>query len=451
MPEQPAYSNVDNLNHALEFLRVVFCARCELHFKGEQKTPLPELSFYDDGSAFSRFIEERQPTFDEYVVLLLSLVPHVSPAFFENLLGETLPEAGNYPEIGGRRDIENRTFVPNGETAAFLLAGNEMERRFDVQRLFHGDHWFARSGVLHLEEVQPGELLMSGRIFLDPDLVELFTIGEISVPHFSMQFPAQEIRTELDWEDLVLAEEVRDQIQSVSHWVEHNSELLEDWEMRSHLRPGYRALFYGPPGTGKTLTATLLGNHTGKRVFRVDLSTVTSKYIGETEKNLASLFDRAMNRDWILFFDEADALFGKRTDVKDSHDRYANQEASYLLQRVEEFDGLIILASNLKSNMDEAFMRRFNSVVRFPFPSREERRAIWQRILPAKARYEDGAEFSELFADYELSGGSIVNVVHAACLSALARKESRTILISDVSRAIKLELEKEGKVFKPTA
>lgn len=449
MNEQSSYSNVDNLKYALEFLRAVFVARCELHFKGEQATELPDLSYYNDGSAFSEFIEKHKPTFDEYVVLLLALVPHISPAFFEGLLDEALPAAGNYPEIGGRRDIDNRTFVPNGETAAFLLAGDVMERRFDTQRLFHGDHWFARSGVLYLENVQPGEPLLSGRIMLDQDLVELFTVGEISAPRFSMQFPAQEIHTDLSWDDLVLADEVRDQIQSISHWVEHNAELLDSLEMRNRLRPGYRALFHGPPGTGKTLTASLLGNHTGKRVFRVDLSTVTSKYIGETEKNLASLFDRAMNRDWILFFDEADALFGKRTDVKDSHDRYANQEASYLLQRVEEFDGLIILASNLKSNMDEAFMRRFNSVVRFPFPSRDERQAIWQRILPANARYENNSNFPDLFADYELAGGSIVNVVHAACLKALSRKEGKTILVDDVAHAIKLEMEKEGRVFKP--
>jgi AAA+ superfamily predicted ATPase len=451
MDNQQTPSNADNLKYALDFLKAVFHARCELYFDGEQKTDLPKLSYYDDGSAFGGFIEEHKPTFDEYVVLLLALVPHISPAYFDSLLRDVLPEAGDYPEIGGRRDADSRTFTPSGETAAFLLSGDLMERRFQVQRLFHGDHWFAKSGVLYLDHVQPGEPHLSGRIMLDQDLVELFTVGEISSPRFSMQFPAQEISTDLNWEDLVLGQGVRDQIQGISHWVKHNEELLNDWQMRKRLRPGYKALFYGPPGTGKTLTATLLGNHTQKRVFRVDLSTVTSKYIGETEKNLASLFDRAQNRNWILFFDEADALFGKRTDVKDSHDRYANQEASYLLQRVEEFDGLIILASNLKSNMDDAFLRRFNSVVRFPFPSREERQAIWLSIFPSKAQYENDADFSELFAGYELTGGSIVNVVHTACLMALAREKDNTILVDDVNHAIKLEMEKEGKVFKPAA
>src|SRR5690606_11585436 len=129
------------------------------------------------------------------------------------------------------------------------------------------------------------------------------------------------------------------------------------WDMRQLIKPGYRTLFYGPPGTGKTLTAMLLGKEFQRNVFRIDLSQVVSKYIGETEKNLEKIFQRAANKEWILFFDEADALFGKRTSVKDAHDRYANQEVSYLLQRVEDFPGLVILASNYKNNIDKAFVR----------------------------------------------------------------------------------------------
>ena len=131
-------------------------------------------------------------------------------------------------------------------------------------------------------------------------------------------------------------------------------------------------LFHGPPGTGKTLTAGLLGKIAQKDVYRIDLSMVISKYIGETEKNLARLFDKAERKDWILFFDEADSLFGKRGQVKDAHDKYANQEVSYLLQRVEAYNGLVILASNFKNNIDEAFLRRFQSIIYFPLPAKEE-------------------------------------------------------------------------------
>jgi SpoVK/Ycf46/Vps4 family AAA+-type ATPase len=207
-------------------------------------------------------------------------------------------------------------------------------------------------------------------------------------------------------------------------------------------------LFHGSPGTGKTLTATLLGKYTGRKVFRIDLSTVVSKYIGETEKNLASLFDRAKNRQWILFFDEADALFGKRTSVKDSHDRYANQEVSYLLQRVEEFDGLIILASNLKANLDEAFLRRFNAIIRFPFPKESERVMIWRKSFPENVQFENSLDLPEMLGKFELAGGSIINVVHHACLRMLARGPERIILLEDVLQGIRREVEKEGKVFK---
>jgi SpoVK/Ycf46/Vps4 family AAA+-type ATPase len=213
--------------------------------------------------------------------------------------------------------------------------------------------------------------------------------------------------------------------------------------MEGRLRPGYRALFHGPPGTGKTMTATLLGKATGREVYRVDLSTVVSKYIGETEKNLAALFDRAHNRDWILFFDEADALFGKRTSVKDAHDRYANQEVSYLLQRVEEFNGLAILASNFRANIDEAFVRRFNAIIRFPFPSEAERQAIWERTLPDRPGRD---RLAGLLARFELSGGSIVNVVQFAAIEAIAAGRGE-IALADAVRGIRREVEKEGKVF----
>jgi SpoVK/Ycf46/Vps4 family AAA+-type ATPase len=195
------------------------------------------------------------------------------------------------------------------------------------------------------------------------------------------------------------------------------------------------------------LTATLLGKYTGRKVFRIDLSTVVSKYIGETEKNLAHLFDGARHKQWILFFDEADALFGKRTSVKDAHDRFANQEVSYLLQRVEEFDGLVILASNFKANLDDAFLRRFNAIIRFPFPDEADRVAIWRTCLPAHAEFEVGIDLPARLARFELAGGSIVNVVQHACLAAISRGSS-LIRLADALRGIQREVEKEGKVFR---
>jgi AAA+ superfamily predicted ATPase len=441
-------TNAPNLVHALEFLRHIVRSRCTLHFRAEdpESIELPRLAYYQDDSAFSRFIEARHPSFDEYVVLLLALAPHAAPAGVERWIRDALAETDDLPEIGGVRDKESRALLPTGETALFLLAGDDLDRRFEVQRIFTADHWFARDRILRLEAAREGQPFLSGRLLLEPEYIELFTLGRISTPPFSASFPAREIRTDLEWSDLVLGPDVREQVDELRRWIEYHPTLLDGWRMRRKLRPGYRALFHGPPGTGKTLTATLLGNHTGRKVFRIDLSSVVSKYVGETEKNLANLFDRATSRDWILFFDEADALFGKRTGVKDAHDRYANQEISYLLQRVEEFDGLVILASNFKANLDDAFLRRFNAIIRFPFPSESERAAIWRICLPEHVGFENDVDLPALLARFELSGGGIINAVQHACIEAIGRG-SEVLRLDDALKAIRREVEKEGKVF----
>ena len=442
-------TNAANLRHALKFLKQVVALRCGLQF-GEKAAgepiAVPDLAYVGDASEFSRFIERRQPTFDEYVVLLLALIPHVAPGALESWIKKAIPTSGDFPEIGGSRDNDRSLLVPTGETAVFVLAGEDLDRRIEVQGLFTGDHWFATDNVLKLEPAKEGAPFLSGRLLLDPEHIELFTLGHISSPAFSASFPAREISTERDWDELVLASLVLEQITELKRWIEHSSALMRDWQMDRKIKPGYRVLFHGPSGTGKTLTATLLGKHTGRKVFCIDLSTVISKYIGETESNLARLFDKAQNKDWILFFDEADALFGKRTNVKDSHDRYANQEVSYLLQRVEDFDGLVILASNFKANLDPAFLRRFNAIIAFPFPSEAERAAIWRTTFPPHACFEDGADLPTLLARFELTGGNIVNVVQHACLAAIARG-SDTVTLADALKGIQREIEKEGKVF----
>lgn len=178
-------------------------------------------------------------------------------------------------------------------------------------------------------------------------------------PHLSL------LTTDLSWKNLVLDKETMKQVEEIRNWLKHLSSVKPGGGMNEKLKPGYRTLFYGPPGTGKKLSAAVIGKELSIPVYRIDLSMVVSKYIGETEKNLELLFASAKDKDWILFFDEADALFDKRSEVKDAHDRYANQETAYLLQRVEDYPGLVILATNMKSNIDEAFIRRFNSILRF--------------------------------------------------------------------------------------
>ncbi|NIQ01189.1 MAG: AAA family ATPase, partial [Nitrospinaceae bacterium] len=329
----------------------------------------------------------------------------------------------------------------------FVLADRNLDRRFEVQKIFAGDHWFARDNILKLEPAKPEEPHYSGRLVLNPDFVELFTLGYISSPNFSATFPAQEIHTHLEWSDLVLNENILKQIEEIKNWLVFNKTLANDWKMKDKLIPGFRALFYGPPGTGKTLTATLLGKFTGLKVFRVDLSTVVSKYIGETEKNLADLFRKAEQYNWILFFDEADSLFARRTNIKDSHDMYANQQVSYLLQRSATCKCLVICATNYKANIDQAFSRRFNTCIPFLLPNEEERIRIWRSAFPAGIRFENDVDLPALIGRFEISGGNIINAVQYACLKSLARGNDKVIYIQDTLDGIEKEIAKEGKVY----
>jgi SpoVK/Ycf46/Vps4 family AAA+-type ATPase len=299
--------------------------------------------------------------------------------------------------------------------------------------------------MLWLDPVREGEPVMSGRLVLSPEVVERLTTGTVSLPRFSMDFPAEHIETELDWDDAVLHPETRRQITQLENWVRFNETLMGPWGMRTRVKPGYRALFHGPPGTGKTLTATLLGKHTSRPVFRIDLSRVVSKYIGETEKNLARLFDRAQHKSWILFFDEADALFGKRTEIRDAHDKYANQEVAYLLQRIEGHPGLVILATNQRGNVDEAFLRRFQAVIHFPVPRAEDRRDLWQRSFPAQIKVAEDVDWQDISSRYVLTGAGIVNVAQFCAIETLAGTPA-TVDRAFLESAIVRELVKEGKV-----
>jgi len=192
------------------------------------------------------------------------------------------------------------------------------------------------------------------------------------------------------------------------------------------------------------MTACLLGKSFGRDVYKVDLSLIVSKYIGETEKNLAKVFDQAQHKGWILFFDEADALFGKRSETKDAHDRYANQQISFLLQRIETFDGIAILASNRRENIDEAFARRFESIIYFPMPRPEERLRLWRQGFSPQAQLEEALDLERIAGEHTLTGGSIMNAIRYASLQTL-KGGSTVIAREDVMQGIRREYAKEGK------
>lgn len=221
---------------------------------------------------------------------------------------------------------------------------------------------------------------------------------------------AEKIDAKATWDDIVLPEQEAGLLRQIAAQVQVRARVYDDWGFRARMNRGLgiSALFAGDSGTGKTMAAEVLANALKLDLYRIDLSAVVSKYIGETEKNLRQVFDAAEDGGAILFFDEADAIFGKRSEVKDAHDRYANIEINYLLQRMEAYRGLAILATNMKSALDTAFMRRLRFVVNFPFPGAAERKRMWERVFPAETQ-TDGLEHGRL-ARFNLTGGSIHNI-----------------------------------------
>ena len=248
------------------------------------------------------------------------------------------------------------------------------------------------------------------------------------------------------FDDLVLPERQRDLLRSISAYLRHRDRVLSEWgyERTVARTQGLKVLFAGESGTGKTMAAQVLAAELGLDLFRVDLATVVSKYIGETEKNLERIFTAADGSNAILFFDEADALFGKRSEVSDSHDRYANIEVAYLLQRMELYPGAAILATNFKRNIDDAFIRRLDFVVDFPFPEAEDRKKIWRLVLPLAAPVADDIDLDFLATQFKLSGGAIRNCSLAAAFR--AADENGEISMGHLVRAVAQEYGKQGRL-----
>ncbi len=305
-------------------------------------------------------------------------------------------------------------------------------------RLSGGQIRDAALGARHLAQarnggndaVDIGDLYESCRIHSNQKLITL----------------ARKVEPKYTWTDIVLPEDQMAQLHQICSQVKYGHIVYGRWNFEGKLAQGggLNVLFAGPSGTGKTMAAQIIASDLGLDLYKIDLALIVSKYIGETEKNLDRIFKEGRDSNAILLFDEADALFGKRSEVRDSHDRYANIEIAYLLQKMEEYDGVVILTTNLRKNMDEAFARRMHFAVEFPFPEEHDRYRIWLRIFPEEAPLGADADLGFLAKQFKLTGGNIKNIALAAAF--LAAEDSSMITMTHLIKATKREYQKLGKL-----
>lgn len=441
-------ANAKTIELELDWFQRLIMLRGKITF--EQSIPEEEIlnlhlpSIRNQNSPYADLIKKHSMVMEERLVLILALIPHVKPSLLDLLHMKNALYDMPFTEFGGIRNDKHKGYLPTGETAIFLLAGTNLGKRFELMRLFEKDHFFEQEGILSLERSNASDPQLYGLLSISQEYLSLFTTGKYFKPDFNQNFPAKRIYTNQDWDDLVVADHILHGLEEIKDYILQGKKLKNDFQFGRKIKPGFKVLFTGPPGTGKTLTASLLGKYCQMDVYRIDLSMVVSKYIGETEKNLSRVFDMAENKNWILFFDEADALFGKRSNTSDSHDRYANQEVSFLLQRMEDFDGLVILCSNFKRNIDEAFFRRFQLLLDFEIPDATLRLILWEKSKTNEFEYDKDVDLEFLAEQYELSAASIISVLQYSIIKCLGRND-RLIQLKDIQAGLKMEKIKEGK------
>ncbi len=388
----------------------------------------------------------------ERLLMALALAPHLRPEALDPLL---IRNSVTGRRFGGTAQ-EEAGFRPTLQSAVFLLSGaqahGDLHGRMTVARLMDEAALLRRAGLLELAAPVAGHVFTCP---LEPGATLLRLLQAQTGPDQPPPdgFPASRIETNLHWDDLILPAPTRQGLEQIVTWARFAPDLAPDPRPDTAratgparlFGPGFRCLMHGPPGTGKTLAAALLGQLLQRAVYRVDLSQVVSKWIGETEKNLGRVFDEAARHGWALFFDEADSLFGKRTDPNTANDRHANQEVAYILQRMEGHNGLVLLATNLRGHIDGAFTRRFQSVIYFPEPGPAERLAIWKNAFDGSVWLGPDIDLDTIAQDHPLTGATIVNCLHSALLIALS--DGRTQLTAvDLNTAIAAEMRKQSRL-----
>ncbi|WP_165586980.1 ATP-binding protein [Pseudaestuariivita atlantica] len=428
------------LDAELDWLAAAIAARLQAYLRNEAPTALPPPPAPDPaGSRYAALAQEAGLDPGDRLILALALAGHLVPQVLDPFLIRNSGIDRPFTEFG-MIDRADTGVQPSVQTALFLLGGGTPDGTLAASVHLTPSAPLMRQHLLAplAGETPQRQPLQAGAAALD-------RLG--AAPHVFQGriagLAAQRFDTALDWDDLVLTPRSRAALDALFAWIDHGPALHRDPAFARLVPAGCRVLFHGPPGTGKSLTAALIGKRAGRPVFRVDLSMVISKYIGETEKNLATLFDAADAQGWILFFDEADALFGRRAQAVHANDRYANQNVSYILQRVEQSSGLVILATNLGTTIDRAFRRRFQVSVPFELPGPDERAALWHRAFHDPALLHEDVDLALLARQYPVTGALIANVLRR-CLLGRAQRGGTTIRRADIEAALADELQKDG-------
>jgi hypothetical protein len=429
----PGAASAAALRSALTSLETVIAVRLEERRGGPGVRPLG-VEDADEGippreryrGRIAELVEAADLSAAEALILVAALAPAVDERFDQL-----------FCELTDRPDVRGLT----GEVARTLVARTFAGRLAATALLDPGAPLVA-SGLLTLD--RPDDLC--GRVIADPNLVRwVLGLPPGPQPASTADFPARPLTTVHTLDDVVLPGPARRRISDLEDRIAHRNLVVDTWGFGRHHdhSSGLIALFHGPPGTGKTMTAAALARSTGLPAYLVDLSALVSKYIGETEKSLAKVFDRAVREGCVLVFDEADAIFGRRTEVSDAHDRYANQEVSYLLTRIEQHPGVVILTTNLLANIDEAFQRRIHVMVEFPDPGPAERARLWRAVLPRPLPVDAAVDLDGLARRYDLSGAQIRDATLDAAY--LAAADGRVVTEAYLLTGIQRQFEKAGR------
>lgn len=405
-----------------------------------------KLPKFNQDCTWENFVNAHELKEEEKVVLLLALAANFSPESLKSIANLVGKEGFN-SIIGGFVLNSTRTFYPTLRTALFLLAGQNLALRSQFAPKLHTRLNIFTSQIVQTNELSPSSTFLDAQLILNDQFLGTILQGEAPSLDGDTSFPVRKSKASHLLNDVILKEKALKELEKLRKFA-RNMQKIWELDHKGKIRTNYISIFSGDPGTGKSFAAEAIGNEFELPVYKVNFAQMVSKYIGETEKNLDKVFDRFTRQPCILFFDEAESIFSKRSEVKDSHDQHANNLQSFLLQKVEEFEGIVVLATNvhnLSQYFDKAFQRRIRSIIQFDFPDYDERLPIWESALFSPFQLEEGLA-DRLAKNYQLSGGSIYNVVSDAVVDCI---DAGITLISYelIEAALINEFKKTGRKF----